>query len=224
MQDDVRFGVPKGADGQSLAAIVAEDYALKAEEPAETEVIFYDTFDWRLFNKSVILCQSGSEWVVRRLLTGANLERLAGGSPPSFVWELVDGPLRRSIGSIVGDRRLFRVGEARVHTTPYRVLNADGKTVARLRSTEMRVGPGVQVALLDTTIELLAVRGYPGHFRRLAVRFREAGLAASDWQDTFQRILAAESVAAPRQPGGYSAKPDYRRDSFDRRGGAPPDI
>lgn len=43
-------------------------------------------------------------------------------------------------------------------------------------------------------------------FRRLARKFREAGLAACQWQETFERILAA----AGKQPGAYSAKPEYQ--------------
>ena len=30
-------------------------------------VIFYDTFDWRLFNKCMVLCRTGDELVVRQL-------------------------------------------------------------------------------------------------------------------------------------------------------------
>jgi CHAD domain-containing protein len=193
-----------------LASIVADDYVLKAENPVEAEVTFYDTFDWRLFNKSMVLCQSGNKLVVQRLPTGSILESLASGSPSSFVWELGDSPLKRSIESVVGDRRLFRVGEAYVRTAPYRVLNVDGKTVARLLGVEVRAGLGAKAALLDAHIALQAVRGYPGHFQQLAAKFGQAGLIASGWQETFRRIVAAEGIAAQRQPGYYSAKPDYQ--------------
>ena len=112
MQDDLRFRFPDGTTGDSLRSIVADGYALKAEEPVETTVTFYDTFDWRLFDKSLVLSRTGDEWVVRRLPTGATLERLTVGSPPGFVWEIADSPLKQRIASIVGARRLLPVGEA----------------------------------------------------------------------------------------------------------------
>ena len=145
MKDALRLRFPDGATNHSLAAIVAGDYELKTEELVDNAVIFYDTFDWRLYNKSLVLCQIGDELVMRRLSTGADLERLTigspNGSPPSFVWEIVDGPFKRRIAPIVGARRLLPVGEACVQTRPYNVLNADGKTVARLVYTQVGAGP-----------------------------------------------------------------------------------
>ena len=218
MKEALRLRFPDGAASHSLAAIVAGDYELKTEELVDNAVIFYDTFDWRLYNKSLVLCQIGDELVMRRLSTGADLERLTigspNGSPPGFVWEIVDGPFKRRIAPIVGARRLLPVGEACVQTGPYNVLNADGKTVARLVYTQVGAGPfdkqgtypGAKVTLLESHVALLALRGYPGHFRRLARKFREAGLTANRCQETFGRILAA----AGKQPGDYSAKPDYQ--------------
>lgn len=78
---------------------------------------------------------------MRRLPTGATLERLTVGSPPGFVWEIADSPLKQRVASIVGPRRLLRVGEATIQLAPYRVLNADDKTVARLLGTKVWAGP-----------------------------------------------------------------------------------
>ena len=210
LEDNLRLRFPDGATSHSLAAIMADGYALKAEEPVDSVVTLYDTFDWRLFNKSLSLCRTGDELVVRQLPTGADLECLTSGAPPGFVSEFADGPLKRRLASIVGERRLLQVGAATMQTAPYRVLNADGKTVAHLLDTQVRAGPGAGAALVDSLVALAAVRGYPGQFRRLARKLGEAGLTASQWQETFARILAATGVAALRLPGTYSAKPDYQ--------------
>ena len=66
--------------------------------------------------------------------------------------------------------------------------------------------PDADAALLDFHVVLRPVRGYGGHFRRLAGKFEEAGLTAGRWQETFERIVSV----AGKQPGVYSAKPDYR--------------
>ena len=214
MKGDLRFRFPDGLIDDSLRSIVADSYALKAEKPVDTTVNFYDTFDWRLFKKSLVLCRIGDELIVRGLPTGADLERLTSASPPSFVGEIADSPLKRRIASIVGVRRLLQVGEATIQTAPYRVLNADSKTVARLLETRVHAGPfdgrkkarGASPAQLDAYVVLQRVRGYPGHFRRLARKMADAGLTVCRWQATFERILAAFD----RRPGDYAAKPDYQ--------------
>ncbi len=223
LEDDLCLRFPDSATSHSLAAIVADDYALKAEEQIDSAVTLYDTFDWRLYNKDLVLCRIGDELVVRRLSTGSCLESLTIAAPPGFVSELVDGPLKRRLASITGERRLLQVGAATIQTAPYRVLNADGKTVARLLDTQVRADtfdiagysalstlPGAGAALVDSLVELAAVRGYAGQFRRLARKLGEAGLTACQWQDTFERILAAAGATGLRQPGKYSAKPDYQ--------------
>jgi CHAD domain-containing protein len=205
MEGDLRYGFPEGATHRLLAAIVADDYALKAEELAEIAVVFYDTFDWRLFKKFLVLCRIGDELIVRGLPTGADLESLTVASPPAFALEIADSPLRQRIAPIAGVRRLLPVGEASIQTTPYRVLNTDGKTVARLLSATVWSGSTRGAALLDAHVVLRPMRGYRAHARRLSQRFAEAGLAASQWQATFEQILTAANM----QPGSYSAKPDY---------------
>ena len=205
MEDDLRFRFPDGATSHSLASIVADDYALTAEERVETTVIFYDTFDWRLFNKSLVLCRIGDELVVRRLPTGADLERLTIASPPGFVWELGDGPLKRSIASIVGMRRLLQVGEAHVQTAPYRVLNADGKTVARLLDTKVRADSGA----IDSHVTLLASARLSWAVPAPGQKIRRS---RSDCQPVARDVRADTGCggACVRRPGAYSAKPDYQ--------------
>lgn len=205
MEADLRYGLPDGINYHLLAAIVTDDYVLKAEELVDTTVGFYDTFDWRLFKKSLVLCRIGDELIVRDLPAGADLECVTVASPPAFAPEIADSPLRQRVAPIAGVRRLLPVGEAAIKTTPYRVLNGEGKTVARLLSTNVWSGSNWGAALLDSHVVLRPMRGYRAHVRRLSQRFAEAGLAASQWQATFEQILAA----ANRQPGSYSAKPDY---------------
>ena len=205
LQDDQQYRFPEGATGESLLSIIAHNLVLKAEQPVETRVTFYDTFDWRLFGKGMVLSRTGDEWVVRRLPTGTPLDRVITGSLPRFACEIEDGPLKQRIESIVGVRRLLCMGEATIHRTPYRVLNTDEKTVARLLDTHVRAGSGSAATLLDAYVTLQPLRGYAGQARRLARILEEAGLADYRWQETFERILAA----AGKRPGDYSAKPDY---------------
>ena len=59
-----------------LSAFIADDYVLGKRNQVKTATIFYDTFDWRLFKKSLALSRTDDQWVVRGLPSGDALERL----------------------------------------------------------------------------------------------------------------------------------------------------
>ncbi len=210
----LQYGLPDGMTGASLRLLVADECVLKREEMVETAVTVYETFDWRLFNQSLTLCQFGDELLLRELPTGRELGRVITPSAPAFGRDIAQGSLQQRVAAIVGMRRLLAVGNAIVQIGPYCVANADGKTVARLLDTKVYAGPldgreqvsGASSALLDAYVVLQAVRGYPGHFRRLRKKLTNAGLTRVNWQATAERILAASD----RRPGDYVARPDYQ--------------
>lgn len=201
---ELRFAFPEGVSGHALAAILAEEYALRMDEPVETKLIFYDTFDWRLYNKSLTLHRAGKEWTIRRLPSGEILKKLITRPAPATSEEGGIKTASTLIGSVVGERRLLMVGAARVQTTHFRVLNADEKTIAHL-SVDVFFAPE-QGEPSETVVTLLPVRGYLRHFRRLVVLLDAAGLTASRWQESFEQIVAATG----KPPGAYSARPDYQ--------------
>lgn len=205
VENNLYFRLPPEADDHSLAIIVGDGYTLRAEKSLRSTETFYDTFDWRLFNKSLTLSRLGKEWVVRCLATGAALETLERVGPLNFGWEFEESPLQRRIESILKERRLFQIGKACIESIPYRVLNAESKTVAWLEHRRVSACTAVGALPFDAYLTLCAVRGYAGHFRRLSKLFGTAELTACTWQETFVQLLAA----AGRQPGAYSAKPDY---------------
>lgn len=206
MEDGTWFRFPQGASGDVLPVILQDDYALRADDPVESSVVFFDTFDWRLFGRGLTLGRSGDAWAMRGLPAGAVLAHETSALTPDFAQAFPDGPLRQRIAPITGVRRLLPAGDAMFHTTPLRVLNADDKTIAWLNAREVQAGPctaGAARSTVDMLVALQPVRGYRGHFRRLTRRLTQAGFVAAQWQETFERI----ALAAGRQPGAYSATP-----------------
>ncbi len=212
-EGNLRFRLPEDTTCDSLSAFIEEDYVLRQAQPAKAVVTFYDTFDWSLYMKSLVLDRTSEQSVVRGLPAGDTLEHLTTRSAPGFASEIPDSPLEKRIAAVTGVRRLLPVGEAIVHTLPYAVLNADDKTVARLIQTAVWAVPSDKLAgspeaaasQPECYVELRPVRGYDGHLQRLAATCEQAGLTVSPWQETFERVVAA----AGQQPGQYSAKPDY---------------
>jgi len=54
MRDSLKFNLPDGYKVQQLISELADQYAIKKEPAISERFAIYDTFDWRLFNKSLL--------------------------------------------------------------------------------------------------------------------------------------------------------------------------
>ena len=55
MNNNLKFNLPDGHDEKQIMRQLAKTYTLKKEPSVAERLTIYDTFDWRLFNKSRIL-------------------------------------------------------------------------------------------------------------------------------------------------------------------------
>jgi CHAD domain-containing protein len=94
-------------------------------------------------------------------------------------------------------------------STPYRVLNRDEKTVARLVFEDLRASSAKDGPALGTHLWLQPVKGYPKYFRNLAKRFEEEGFAFRREEDIYFKALEV----VEKKPGSYSAKVNVKLDS-----------
>ena len=208
----VRLNLPEGHDEQQIEAFLTGDFAFAVEGPAVQRRAIYDTFDWRLFRRSLTLLHAGHELALRRLSDGERLQSFTTASPPAFVWDLSDGPLKEQLEPVVEMRALLLLAEIRTRSRTYRLLNADQKTIARLVYTQARFGADNGVPVASAYLTLLPVRGYPKHARRLAKQLREAGLTPAAWIDVYFAALEA----AGKRPGSYTSKPDFQLEPGER--------
>ena len=67
MQNPVKFNLPSESDLERFIGELGDQYVIK-KKPNRTETIrIYDTFDWRLFNKSLVLYECGDKLCLRKL-------------------------------------------------------------------------------------------------------------------------------------------------------------
>jgi CHAD domain-containing protein len=173
-----------------------------------------DTFDWRLHKAGLTLeyvpARGGSELrlsepgkVTTQLVTGWQAAR------PHLVTSLAGGPVGERIAGTVAPRALLPLVTAGLSTERYRLLNEDGKTVARLLiDRPSLVGPpaGQQSppAPLPPRLSIAEVRGYLGQARRAArLVAAVAGVRQAD-----ESLYADALRAIGRRPGDYSNKVD----------------
>ncbi len=221
MTPDLRGFVLDGAKAgdDPLAALLAElgQAFSVAEEPAATgsgqlRRTWLDTFDWRLHNAGLVLEHEQTRRGARLLLTGHDgvtvaEQPVSGWRPgrPAMPDDLPAGPLRDTIAPLTAPRALLPVVHAVTTRTVRRLLNADGKTVARLfvdRTSVSGAVAGGSAAELPSLLSIAEVRGYAGQARRAASRVA----AAPGVHPAEGTVFAAALSALGRHPGDYTGK------------------
>jgi CHAD domain-containing protein len=170
-----------------------------------------DTFDWRLYRAGLILeyvpGNGGGELRLSGNGTsaaGSQATQLVTGwqvSRPHLVADLAAGPVTTRIAGPVAPRALLPVVTASTASTFYRLLNSDGKTVARLLVTRPSLAGREPLPLRLAVTE---VRGYLGQARRAARLVADVpGVRLA-----IEPLFADALRALGRRPGDYSNKVD----------------
>ena len=208
MIHNLKFNLPDGHDEEQIIGQLSETYTLKKEPSVAEQFAIYDTFDWRLFNKSLILYSTANRLFLRKLTKSEILHRLEFSRAPVFIWDFPDGELKDKLRPIIKMRALIALVKFHSRTTRYRVLNPDEKTVARLVFEEFRSSRNKHRPALTAHLSIRPVKGYPKYSRNLAKSLKEAGLMICTEKEFSLNTLAA----AGKKPGSYSAKVNIQLD------------
>lgn len=221
--DDIVFGV--------LAAL-EQDFTVVPEHGGAPggarRSTWFDTFDWRLYRAGLTLeyaaAHRGGELRLANLSpaspgTGPATASAAGGeirqpvtgwpaSRPHPPQDLPDGPVAARLASLVTPRMLFPVVTVSSTASVSRLLNEDGKTVARLLVERPLIADPqasrASQAGLAPRLTVIEVRGYPGQARRAA----RVIAAVPGVLPAAEPVFADALRALGRRPGDYSNKVD----------------
>jgi len=189
-----------------LVQILAGKFPFVADPPVSEKWTFYDTFDWRLFDQSLVLRHTGRRIVLDTLSGAGPLDDLPANSAPEFAWDLPESSLRQRLEPFIAVRALLPLAAVNTRTSIYRVLNANEKTVARLVTTEARIQGPEYEPILATYLSLWPVRGYRKYARKLSKRLGRLPKVPSLIADLYLSALEQ----AGKKPGSYSSKLDLR--------------
>jgi CHAD domain-containing protein len=206
MLEPTQFNLPGEYDNGQFINESSDPYTVKKERVRNETIRIYDTFDWRLFNKSLVLYSCADKLCLRRLSIRETLHSVDITSFPVFAWEFPFGKLKDQLAAIIGVRALLKLAEIHSRSTPYRLLDREGKTVVRLVYEEIRSSRNRNAPALAAHLWLQPVRGYSKHSQEMARRFEQAGLTVNTEDDIYFRGLKT----ADRNPGGYSTKVTLR--------------
>ena len=202
MRDYLKFSLPDEYNQQQLTGALADHYMVKKERPVLKRMAIYDTFDWRLFNKSFVLYTSEKKLFLRKLFKNALIHSVAITSPPVFVWDFPGSELKERLSLVLKMRALLKIIELHSRLTAHRILNQDEKTVARLVSEEIRPTRGKSGLVLATYLWLQPVKGYTKDCQNITKHLEEAGFTALKKEDIYFKAMEA----AGKSPGSYSSK------------------
>ena len=186
--------------------------------PGAGQRTWLDTFDWRLYRAGLMLDFERARWGGRLLLSSADgtpqAEQPVTGWPPRRpALDLPAGPVRDRIMVLIRPRALLPIVRAASTVSVARLLNADGKTVARLVADHITVtsaatGPGPiaagTTAELPLRLAIAEVRGYPRQARRASALL--AGLPGVSCAS--QSVFTAALAALGRHPDDYTSGVD----------------
>ena len=210
----MNMSLPDGRDGRKIISDLAKYYVLRRERPTAKNVGIYDTFDWRLFEKSYVLYSSEGELILHRLSDYKIVQRASVSSFPNFVRDFPDGALKTLLAPILEMRKLLKLTEIRSQSTIYRILNKEQKTVVRLNYEEIRRALQVRQRTLCVHLHVEPVRGYPRYYRTTVERLGKMGFAQIKPETMYVEVLKESN----KTPGEYSSKlklqlePDMRSD------------
>jgi CHAD domain-containing protein len=175
-----------------------------------------DTFDWRLYKAGLTLrfeqARRGGRLVLSRADGTPQAEQAVASWPrrPRLAEDLPPGPVRDRILVLTSPRALLPIVRAVSTVTVTRLLNADGKTVARLVEDHVTVTAptgntgntaGGTTAELPPRLAVAEVRGYPGQARRATgLLAASPGVAHAS-----QGVFIAALTALGRHPADYTS-------------------
>jgi len=198
---------------QAALAALAPAFTVVAERGAPgsgtRRLTWLDTFDWRLYRAGLVLELEQARRGGRLLLSQADgtpqVEQPVTGWPPRRpAQDLPAGPVRDRIIALISPRALLPVVSAAVAVSVTRLLNADGKTVARLTAERAAVTAAGTTAELPLRLSVAEVRGYPAQARKAASLLAAVPGASAASQPLFVAALAALG----RHPADYTNSVD----------------
>jgi len=193
---------------KSIQEILEDKYDLLCEVPVIEKWIFFDTYDWRLYRKSLTLQKVGQKLCLRNLETGVCEEHQLNNTWPKFVSDLSDSLFRKQLESIIDIRALLMLSEQDAVNYIYRVLNKDKKTVARVLLLEVETKLKSRDPIQALYLSVIPIRGYTRYERILEEDIQRFGEPIAVYRDIYNTAMWSSNL----KPGGYSSKFDLQLD------------
>ena len=158
------------ADSHAAAAMITElmnHYPLREEPVTEQRKLYFDSFDWRIYARGLVL-KLETDGIGRRLVLselqgiGIHESQTLVGETLKFAKDLPIGRIREQVSPLLEMRALLPQVEIKSSIRTFCLLDGEEKTVLRLVIEESGSRPPGKGSLkpLTARLHLLPVRGY----------------------------------------------------------------
>lgn len=186
-----------------LLANLRRSYRLELRDDEEQRWVWLDTFDRRLYRKSLVLLFGEGRLSLRGLGDWTELQDARAEQQPRFARDLPPGGLKTAVASILQVRALLELGELRSRSFPISIFDLQGRNISRLDYDRIWLGNHPD---RPPELSYLSLQPAPGCGR-------ETAAVAARLQDLgFQPGASAPSGidVSDLAPASYSTKPAVR--------------
>lgn len=212
------FPVPAELGVSGLLASLEDHFNIGVLPDTQFYRVFYDTFDWRLYNHGAALeVRENSEsrrvyWRADR--HGTPRIQLGMQKVPQLASELPDSLFRRELQAVISVRELLPRIRCRIKRSPLVVLDGDDEVAVRVYLDEHWCQPFGRTAgsALGKRVGIRPVKGYAGDFERIraclqpmrlprarenlvALALEESGMSTTDYSNKINLALAPDLPA-----------------------------
>jgi len=194
--------LPDSLKVEPLIADLQQTFVLVPAASQNSEAAWFDSFDWRLYDRGLHLLHDGSSWLLLHRDSEEVVASIEDGYPGGrrFVHDFPVSRVRTLLEPLLEMRCLLPLYISQTEADSFRIINPDNKTVAWL-FFEQHYFQDRGAAL--RTVRLQAVRGYAGNFNKVARFFSGYGINDKAGPET---VFAAGLKTTGRFPLDYSSK------------------
>jgi CHAD domain-containing protein len=201
MQKDVKFTLPEDFHQAAFIRELQDRYLIQQEKTCREQYVYYDTFDWRLYHKSLLLCSTAHTLLLQSLETSTVLDRTTMTVPPVLLSDFPRGSLQERVAPIIAMRALLKLFAMEAECTHLRLLNNDAKTVLRLCVEVDTLADAKDARPFATYLWLKPIRGYDKEAKKFS-----RWLTSKGWTISHDHVYVQGLAAVKKQPGTYSSK------------------
>lgn len=194
--------MPKDADIDLLSTAITEKFFTQTEAQNTISTLYFDTFDWRLYQKNILFQYVANSWQLLNVQSGEKIA-VCEGVKPSLKMVSENFPvshLRTILEPIVEMRAILPVVTLDSKVNCLRVLNQDKKTVVLMYLEQWTVrGKNEKFS----TVRLQNIRGYEKAGRKVLTFLQQKNII--EQASLFYPFRKGLEIIK-RRPGDYSSK------------------
>jgi CHAD domain-containing protein len=202
------YVIPENQELQQIVASLQNSFSVRILDETVCHRVFFDTFDWRLYNSGAVLEVHEGEGPNRRIYWRAGKDdelRIQPGlnHVPHFAGELPPCEFRRQLQSVSSVRELLPRIKIKIKRLPLTIVDSHDKVVVRLNLDEYWFYPSKTRAgiVLGQRLTIKAVKGYRKAFEQVEAFFMPMDLQPA--QDNMLKLALAGSGMSTSE---YSTK------------------